>query len=89
MPVGSIGAWSSTLPELTCGTKCRRFPIRMRISPEIPAGAKMVEGEIKTAEPYFDFNTGMFGLLIAAFPVAAGIFRPPSGVQIVCAGSGA
>jgi hypothetical protein len=35
--------------------------------PKIPAGAKMVEGEIRTAEPYFDFHTGMFGLLIAAF----------------------
>lgn len=40
--------------------------------PKIPAGAKMVEGEIKTAAPYFDFNTGMFGLLIAAFPLKQG-----------------
>ena len=40
--------------------------------PKIPAGAKMLEGEIRTAEPYFDFHTGMFGLLIAAFPLQQG-----------------
>jgi hypothetical protein len=40
--------------------------------PRIPASAKMVAGEIKTAEPWFDFNTGMFGLLIAAFPLKQG-----------------
>lgn len=48
------------------------FPEPNADNPKIPAGAKMLEGEIKTAAPYFDFNTGMFGLLIAAFPLQQG-----------------
>jgi hypothetical protein len=32
----------------------------------------MEQGEIKLDRPYFDFNTGMFGLLIAGFPLKPG-----------------
>ena len=32
----------------------------------------MEQGEVKTAAPFFDFNSGMFGLLIAGFPLEKG-----------------
>jgi len=44
----------------------------------VPANARarmsepMSEGQIKLSEPMFDFNTGMFGLLIAGFPLKEG-----------------
>lgn len=32
----------------------------------------MTQGAIELSQPYFDFNTGMFGLLIAGFPLKQG-----------------
>jgi len=36
------------------------------------SAAAMEQGEVKTEAPYFDFNSGMFGLLIAGFPLREG-----------------
>ncbi len=40
--------------------------------PKVDLSARMEQGEVKTAAPFFDFNSGMFGLLIAGFPLKAG-----------------
>ena len=40
--------------------------------PKLDSAAAMEQGEVKTAAPYFDFNSGMFGLLIAGFPLKQG-----------------
>ena len=41
-------------------------------TPKLDSAAPMEQGELKTAAPYFDFNSGMFGLLIAGFPLKEG-----------------
>jgi hypothetical protein len=38
----------------------------------LPMNAPMQQGALKLKEPYFDFNCGMFGLLIAGFPLKEG-----------------
>jgi hypothetical protein len=41
-------------------------------TPAVRLWSPMKQGEIATAAPSFDFNTGMFGLLIAGFPLKEG-----------------
>jgi hypothetical protein len=41
-------------------------------APPVRLWSPMKQGEIATAAPAFDFNTGMFGLLIAGFPLKEG-----------------
>jgi hypothetical protein len=43
-------------------------PGPLKLDPAVP----MRQGEIRTAAPYFDFNSGMFGLLVAGFPLTEG-----------------
>jgi hypothetical protein len=38
----------------------------------LPMNAPMQQGALKLKQPYFDFNCGMFGLLIAGFPLKEG-----------------
>lgn len=40
--------------------------------PKPAIGMKMMNGTVSLSEPYYDFNAGMFGLLIAGFPLKGG-----------------
>lgn len=47
-------------------------PVQEPSSKPYRISAPMVGGEIKLESPLFDFNTGMFGLLLAGFPLKEG-----------------
>jgi len=40
--------------------------------PKPAIGLKMMQGVISLSEPFYDFNAGMFGLLLAGFPLQQG-----------------
>ena len=72
MPPASTIVWNTIRPARSSDTSARRSPATSLDRRKLDSAAAMEQGEVKTAAPYFDFNSGMFGLLIAGFPLEQG-----------------